>query len=141
MKNMPEPFRSGILLQLRTRIGNGDKMLPRPICPHNTAEFVVEIIPECIGFCGGAGFAGDDTECFFEIDRLLEGRDLSRYCRVEHMQFRKTRLYTKSHPHDFGTEAAAAHTQYEYVGQIGLPNLLCYRRKNIGLRHLLIDYI
>jgi hypothetical protein len=63
-------------------------------------------------------FAGDDEQRVGKIDRRLQGADLRRIGRVEHMQLRETGLRGEGFRQHFGPQARSAHAEHHGVVEI-----------------------
>ena len=122
-RNVAEPIAFGDLLQLRSRIGDGDEPRSRLVGADRPFRALEEVLLQDIRLERAAGLARHDEKRSGGIDLALDGSDLRRIGRVEHQKLRAAVLTPERLGKHLRPETRSAHAEEHDVGEALLSDI------------------
>src|SRR5579862_973834 len=118
-EDFPEMVGFGDLLHFGTGVGDGNEAAANEFFADGLFYACKKVLFEDIGFQRAAGFAGNDTEGFLEVELFLQRFNLNGIGGIQNVQFGEARDFAESHAQNFGAEAGAAHAEQEKMLEPG----------------------
>ncbi len=133
-KYLAKFVRFGDLLQLGSRIGDGDEAIAGFFFAHLGLHALEKVLLVNVGLERASRLARNDANRALEVHFRFDGLDLRGIGGIENVQFGKTLDLSKGHAQNFRTEAGAAHAQQERILEARLLHVLgdLLQRVNVG---------